>query len=378
MPGLQTTLVSSIEDLFDTFGVMGPIQPTSLLAKFSKKGDNNPDFVDNESYITGEKHDQQLSTLIDKIKNIVIISSRSHPRLASLPDSLSAVQLAVSKAIEIVVPHLVKMSVDIAVYSTKAHILMTYPLGADDNLRNNAASVMATSLAQRYAKKLCKEPLRGWIYSLLHGSIQHLPISYKARSQIVDSIITNNLQAIYVGIQEMARTEVERDIHAQVQLWIRAGNDNNSNEVIKEKMKAGISVNEMKDLLDFYFVFVGDKYEALLEAIFSGVEKGFAKVLEEKKIYLTAVMEPTSQCFLLQAIENYFYKGASVAFKKELPMVFEYLLTAPDLADGEDVTYFVTKIQHDTEASTSIRQSVKNLLSRIQDAAVQDRAPYVV
>lgn len=50
----------------------------------------------------------------------------------------------------------------------------------------------------------------------------------------------------------------------------------------------------MKDLLDFYFVFVGDKFEALLEAIFSGVEKSFAKVLEEKKIYLTAVMEPTS------------------------------------------------------------------------------------
>lgn len=68
------------------------------------------------------------------------------------------------------------------------------------------------------------------------------------------------------------------------------------------------SVNAMKDLLDFYFVFVGDKFEALLEAIFSGVEKGFAKVLEGKKIYLTVVMEPMSQCFLLQAIENYFVK----------------------------------------------------------------------
>ncbi|EFH47593.1 predicted protein [Arabidopsis lyrata subsp. lyrata] len=298
----------------------------------------------------------ESTAAIEKIKQIVFINPRLHPRLP-----LSKLEFAVSQAIETVVPEFLKMSVSHALQKTKAHVLMAYPLGTDDLRRNNAAHMMATSLAQRYANDFCNPC-----------------IPYETRCRIVDSIISENLESICVGIQEIARTEVVRDIEAQVRSWIHSNIAEEKIMAIKDNLKANISVSEMKNLLDSRFGFVGDKYEALLEAIFSGVEKGFAKVLQEKKSYLLAVMEPMSEGFLLQAIENYFKKRCSVSFKEELPMVFKCLVNDPSLVERDDLISHIKDLKDETEATTSIWQSVKNLLERRrQGVTVQGRITWI-
>ncbi|XP_020878157.1 uncharacterized protein LOC110227631 isoform X2 [Arabidopsis lyrata subsp. lyrata] len=332
------------------------------------------DFIKNLLSSASEKSMASDSTAaIEKIKQIVVINPRLHPRLP-----LSKLEYAVSQAIETVVPEFVKMSVRHALQKTKAHVLMAYPLGTDDLLRNNAAHMMATSLAQRYANDFCYEPLRGWMFSFLHGSFQQPGIPYETRCRIVDSIISDNLESICGGIQEIARTEVVRDIEAHVRSWIHSNIAEEKIMAIKDNFKANISVSEMKVLLDSHFGFVGDKYEALLEAIFSGVEKGFAKVLEEKKSYLRSVMEPMSEGFLLQAIENYFKKRSSVSFEEELPMVFECLVNDLSLVERDDLNSHIKNLKYETEATTSIWQSVKNLLERRrQGVTVQGRFTWI-
>ncbi|XP_021891349.1 eukaryotic translation initiation factor 5-like [Carica papaya] len=115
------------------------------------------------------------------------------------------------------------------------------------------------------------------------------------------------------------------------------GNSNTHQTLVAElkaNIKKGVSANEIQSRLGSISRSSQEKITALFEALFDGVEKGFAKEVVKKKTYLAAAIAHNegSQLLLLRAMEAFYLKSTASALK-ESALVLKALYDADILEE---------------------------------------------
>ncbi|GER38709.1 eukaryotic translation initiation factor [Striga asiatica] len=136
---------------------------------------------------------------------------------------------------------------------------------------------------------------------------------------------------------------------------------------IKEFVKKGSPASQLKPFLESL---AGDKQEiidALFEALFEGVGKGFSKEVVKKKKYLAAaVQEEGSQPMLLHAVESFCGKASSEAVK-EVALVLKALYD-DDVLEEEFIVEWYEKGLKGGNKGSSIWKNVKPFVEWLQSA----------
>ena len=93
-------------------------------------------------------------------------------------------------------------------------------------------------------------------------------------------------------------------VYLLLALLVRIGSECDV-QPLEANLKKGIGANELLSHLSAHPAPAQEKMSALVEALFEGTEKGFAKEADKKKNYFAAaVAEEGSQLLLLHAIEE--------------------------------------------------------------------------
>jgi translation initiation factor 5 len=128
-------------------------------------------------------------------------------------------------------------------------------------------------------------------------------------------------------------------------------------EEVKANLKKGVSASKIQSVLGSVDVSAQEKMNGLFEALFEGVEKGFAKEVGKKKKYLAAAVaqDEGSQLLLLRAIGAFCGKSSSSALK-------EVALVMKDLYDADvlEEEYIVQWYQEGLEGPSKDSQIWKN------------------
>ena len=142
----------------------------------------------------------------------------------------------------------------------------------------------------------------------------------------------------------------------------KAGYGNSSSyetlvEEVKVNLKKGVSASKIQSVLSALDGSAQEKMNGLFEALFEGVEKGFAKEVGKKKKYLSAAVaqDEGSQLLLLRAIGAFCGKSSSSALK-------EVALVMKDLYDADvlEEEYIVQWYQEGLEGPSKDSQIWKN------------------
>ncbi|KAG6777557.1 hypothetical protein POTOM_017382 [Populus tomentosa] len=148
----------------------------------------------------------------------------------------------------------------------------------------------------------------------------------------------------------------------------KAGHGNSSAyetlvEEVKVNLKKGVSASKIQSVLSALDGSAQEKMNGLFEALFEGVEKGFAKEVGKKKKYLAAAVaqDEGSQLLLLQAIGAFCGKSSSSALK-------EVALVMKDLYDADvlEEEYIVQWYQEGLEGPSKDSQIWKNAMPFIE------------
>lgn len=137
---------------------------------------------------------------------------------------------------------------------------------------------------------------------------------------------------------------------------------------IKEYLKKGSSLSQLQSFLASLSGTPQEVMDALLQALFEGVGKGFAKEVTKKKNYLAAATQeggPLSQTVLLHAIESFCGKANPDALK-EVALVLKVLYDS-DVLEEEFVLEWYEKGLVDNESS-QICKNVKPFVEWLQSA----------
>jgi translation initiation factor 5 len=128
-------------------------------------------------------------------------------------------------------------------------------------------------------------------------------------------------------------------------------------EEVKANLKKGVSASKIQSVLGSLDGSAQEKMNGLFEALFEGVEKGFAKEVGKKKKYLAAAVaqDEGSQLLLLRAIGAFCGKSSSSALK-------EVALVMKDLYDADvlEEEYIVQWYQEGLEGPSKDSQIWKN------------------
>jgi translation initiation factor 5 len=128
-------------------------------------------------------------------------------------------------------------------------------------------------------------------------------------------------------------------------------------EEVKANLKKGVSASKIQSVLGSLDGSAQEKMNGLFEAVFEGVEKGFAKEVGKKKKYLAAAVaqDEGSQLLLLRAIGAFCGKSSSSALK-------EVALVMKDLYDADvlEEEYIVQWYQEGLEGPSKDSQIWKN------------------
>lgn len=136
---------------------------------------------------------------------------------------------------------------------------------------------------------------------------------------------------------------------------------------IKEHLNKGSSVAQLKSFLGSISGTHQDIVDALFEALFGGVGKGFSKEVTKKKIYLAAVLqEDGSQLALLHAIESFCGKSSSEAVK-EVALVLKALYDV-DMLEEELIVEWYEKGSKSSNKLSPIWKNVKPFVEWLQSA----------
>ncbi|KAM2155349.1 hypothetical protein FF1_047022 [Malus domestica] len=110
---------------------------------------------------------------------------------------------------------------------------------------------------------------------------------------------------------------------------------------LKKNLDKGISAKQLQSLLPSLSGSAKEKMTALFEALFGGIEKGFAKEVSKKIKYLAvaAAQDEGSQLLVLQAIEGFCGKSSSSALK-EVALVLKALYDADILEEETIVQWY--------------------------------------
>ncbi|KAJ6926726.1 hypothetical protein NC651_010972 [Populus alba x Populus x berolinensis] len=128
-------------------------------------------------------------------------------------------------------------------------------------------------------------------------------------------------------------------------------------EEVKVNLKKGVPASKIQSVLSALDGSAQEKMNGLFEALFEGVEKGFAKEVGKKKKYLAAAVaqDEGSQLLLLRAIGAFCGKSSSSALK-------EVALVMKDLYDADvlEEEYIVQWYQEGLEGPSKDSQIWKN------------------
>ncbi|KAL6522224.1 hypothetical protein OROMI_032101 [Orobanche minor] len=138
-------------------------------------------------------------------------------------------------------------------------------------------------------------------------------------------------------------------------------------DVIKKFVKKGSSASEVKPFLESLSGTRQEIIDALFEALFEGVGKGFSKeVLKKKNYVVSVVQEEGSQLMLLHAIESFCGKASSEA-AKEVALVLKSLYD-DDLLEEEFIVEWYEKGLNGGNKGSPIWKNVKPFVEWLQSA----------
>lgn len=147
------------------------------------------------------------------------------------------------------------------------------------------------------------------------------------------------------------------------------GNDKTTHDNLIEEIKAnvnkGVPASKFQSFLGSLTESPQDVMAALYEALFEGIEKGFAKEVAKKKGYLAAAVAQGdgSQLHLLRAIEEFCGKSNTAAIK-EVALVLKALYDA-DLLEEE---YIVQWYEKGSSKDSPMWKNVKPFVVWLQSA----------
>lgn len=141
-------------------------------------------------------------------------------------------------------------------------------------------------------------------------------------------------------------------------------------EEVKSSLKKGVAAKELQVQLAALSASAQDKMSVLFEALFNGVEKGFAKEVVKKKNYLAAAVaeDAGSKLLLLHAIENFCCKSSSNSNAlKEVALVLKALYDV-DLLEEEDIVQWYQKGLKGDNKDSKIWKNVQPFIDWLQNA----------
>ncbi|CAO2827398.1 unnamed protein product [Amaranthus hypochondriacus] len=137
---------------------------------------------------------------------------------------------------------------------------------------------------------------------------------------------------------------------------------------LKEYLRRGSTASQLKNHLSSCSGTTQEVVNALFEALFGDVQKGFAKEVIKKKTYVVAALAYAdgSQQVVLHAIE-YFCAKASSDFVKEVAIVLKHLYDA-DVLEEEAIVEWYKKGTTGNNQSAPIWKHVKPFVEWLQSA----------
>ncbi|OMO55587.1 Translation initiation factor IF2/IF5 [Corchorus capsularis] len=140
-------------------------------------------------------------------------------------------------------------------------------------------------------------------------------------------------------------------------------------EELKANLRKGVSANQLKSHVGTLSGSDQEKLSALFEALFDGIEKGFAKEVVKKKNYLAAAInqDEGSQLLLLKAIESFCGKVSTTAALKEIALVLKALYDA-DLLEEEYVLQWYQEGLKGANKDSQIWKNAKPFIEWLQSA----------
>ncbi|KAI8564580.1 hypothetical protein RHMOL_Rhmol03G0191500 [Rhododendron molle] len=161
----------------------------------------------------------QLSSTIHDIGSHIIFNQKLSA--LGLQYFERSVRLAIKRAIEEVMDHVVQHNVPIATQTTKELVLKDYAMESDETPIYNAAHLMVASLAGSLTRVTCKDALCVSILNHLRNSLQ-ASISSELLEQVVAIILNDNLDLCCAVIQhattDNALKTVDNEISQQLSL----------------------------------------------------------------------------------------------------------------------------------------------------------------
>ncbi|KAI4346951.1 hypothetical protein L6164_007812 [Bauhinia variegata] len=186
--------------------------------------------------------------------------------------------------------------------------------------------------------------------------------------------IQEQLSAVTAGMVMLSTDEPEKKAKAANK--VNGGSENGNSmpystliEEVKANLKKGVTAKELQSYLAELFGSAQEKMNALYEALFNGIEKGFAKEVVKKRSYLAAAVaaqEEGSQLLLLGAIEHFCRKSSSAALK-EVALVLKALYDADVLEEEYIVQWYQEGLKGDNKDS-QIRKNAQPFIEWLQTA----------
>lgn len=185
--------------------------------------------------------------------------------------------------------------------------------------------------------------------------------------------IQEQLSAVTADMVMLSTDEPEKEEKARTKV---SGNSENGNFLtyrtlvaeVKANLSKGVKAKELVSHLAALPASAQEKMSALYEALFEGIEKGFAKEANKKKNYLAAAVaeEEGLQLLLLCAIEEFSCKSTSNALK-EVALVLKALYDADVLEEEHIVQWYQKGLTGDNKNS-QIWKNAQPFIEWLQNA----------
>lgn len=170
--------------------------------------------------------------------------------------------------------------------------------------------------------------------------------------------------------QKSSKKSPEREKKPEINGHVNGALNSNQGKLvdeIKEYLKKESSISQLNSFLGSLSGTSQEIMNALLEALFDRVGKGFVKEVAKKKIYLeAAAQEGESQMLLLNAIESFSAKASPDAVK-EIPLVLKALYDC-DVLEEEFIMEWYNRGWVGSNKSSQIWKSVKPFIEWLQSA----------
>jgi translation initiation factor 5 len=196
-----------------------------------------------------------------------------------------------------------------------------------------------------------------------------------ARQRIQEQLSAATAEMVMLSTDEEKQKSVKKSPGRSVKTEINGHKNGNGPasaqgslvDEIREYLKKGSSASQLKPFLDSLSGTSQEVMDALFEALFGGLGKGFAKEVTKKKNFLAAVtQEEGSQKFLLHALESFSAKASPEAVK-EVALVLKALYDHDVLEEEFIVEWYQQGLRSGNKAS-QIWKNVKPFIEWLQSA----------